>query len=67
MKIADAVADETSLPFVTAENKFEALVSFHSMFFLSRLVQTDSGPILYFCLLYLFLAHVLLLNNANVV
>lgn len=26
VKIAAAVADETSLPFVTAENKFEALV-----------------------------------------
>lgn len=28
VKIASAVAEETSLPFVTAENKFEALVSF---------------------------------------
>lgn len=26
MKIAAAVAEETKLPFVTAENKFEALV-----------------------------------------
>lgn len=58
MKIATAVADETNLPFVTAENKFEALVSFHSMFFLSRLVQIDSGPTLYFLLAVPFLAHV---------
>jgi len=28
VKIAAAVAEETSLPFVTAENKFEALVDF---------------------------------------
>lgn len=27
MKIAAAVAEETNFPFVTAENKFEALVS----------------------------------------
>jgi fumarate hydratase class II len=27
VKIAAAVAEETNLPFVTAENKFEALVS----------------------------------------
>jgi len=27
VKIAAAVAEETGLPFVTAENKFEALVS----------------------------------------
>jgi fumarate hydratase class II len=27
VKIAAAVAEETDLPFVTAENKFEALVS----------------------------------------
>ena len=27
MKIAEAVAEETNLPFVTAENKFEALVN----------------------------------------
>jgi fumarate hydratase, class II len=27
VKIANAVAEETNLPFVTAENKFEALVS----------------------------------------
>ena len=29
-KVADAVAEETNLPFVSAENKFEALV-FHSL------------------------------------
>ena len=28
VKIARAVAEETNLPFVTAENKFEALVIF---------------------------------------
>lgn len=30
VKIAAAVAEETNLPFVTAENKFEALVSFYT-------------------------------------
>lgn len=30
MKIAAAVAEETNLPFVTAENKFEALVNLSS-------------------------------------
>jgi len=29
-KIAAAVAEETNLPFVTAENKFEALVCFYN-------------------------------------
>ena len=31
MKIAAAVAEETNLPFVTAENKFEALVIFNAL------------------------------------
>lgn len=38
VKIAAAVAEETSLPFVTAENKFEALVGIQfptSYFFIS--------------------------------
>lgn len=32
VKIAAAVAEETKLPFVTAENKFEALVSLLTLF-----------------------------------
>ena len=31
-KIAAAVAEETNLPFVTAENKFEALVCCYNFF-----------------------------------
>lgn len=50
VKIAAAVAEETNLPFMTAENKFEALVShwmsfillFHNLGFLSFTPGTTS-------------------------
>ena len=38
MKIAAAVAEEANLPFVTAENKFEALVSLLVFFLFHSLV-----------------------------
>lgn len=43
VKIAAAVAEETKLPFVTAENKFEALVSLQAKcaFLIYFLVQSD--------------------------
>ena len=36
VKVAAAVAEETGLPFVTAENKFEALVSLLKNVFSSK-------------------------------
>jgi hypothetical protein len=45
VKIAAAVAEETDLPFVTAENKFEALVSdyMHTIVFICRHTFVDYG------------------------
>lgn len=44
VKIAAAVAEETKLPFVTAENKFEALVSTNKCCLL-HLVEVPSSDI----------------------
>lgn len=45
-KIAEAVAEETNLPFVTAENKFEALVSLSLKFLIETEKRTQAKRLL---------------------